>query len=70
MVLDVKKPSDLDPYKGKLKGMIVLLRKPADLSKLDPNPENAYDAVIAPSRGVPEADGWLARRAATDEADR
>ena len=32
-----------------------MLRKPADLSKLDPNPDNAYDAVIATARGVPEA---------------
>jgi carboxypeptidase Q len=55
IALDVQKPADLDPYKGKLKGMIVMLRKPADLSNLNPNPENAYDAVIAPPRGVPQA---------------
>ncbi len=55
MVLNIQKPSDFDQYKGKLKGMIVMLRKPADLSKLDPNPENAYDAVIPPPVGVPEA---------------
>jgi hypothetical protein len=24
------------------------------MSKLDPNPDNAYDAVIAPQRGVPQ----------------
>ena len=54
MLLDVEKPSDLDQYKGKLKGKIVMLRKPADMSKLDPDPENAYDAVIAPRRGVPK----------------
>ena len=30
-----------------------MARKPTDMSKLDPNPENAYDAVIAPERGVP-----------------
>ncbi|MGC2110349.1 MAG: M20/M25/M40 family metallo-hydrolase [Candidatus Korobacteraceae bacterium] len=55
IALDIQKSADLDQYKGKLKGMIVMLRKPADMSKLDPNPENAYDAVIAPPRGVPEA---------------
>jgi carboxypeptidase Q len=55
MVLDVEKLSDLDQYKGKLKGKIVMLRKPVDMSKLDPEPENAYDAVIAPRRGVPKA---------------
>ena len=53
IALDVQKASDLDAYKGKLKGMIVLLRKPADMSQLSPNPENAYDAVIAPPKGVP-----------------
>ncbi len=52
IALDLQKPSDLDAYKGKLKGMIVLARRPADLSKADPNPENAYDAVIPPPRGV------------------
>jgi carboxypeptidase Q len=52
--LNIEKPEDLAQYKGKLKGKIVMLRKPADLSKLDPNPENAYDAVIAPQRGVPK----------------
>jgi carboxypeptidase Q len=53
--------SDFEQYKSKLKGAIVLLHRPADLSRLDPNPENAYDAVIPPSRGVPEANGgWRA----------
>jgi carboxypeptidase Q len=55
IVLNIQKPADFDQYKGKLKGMIVMLRKPADMAKLDPNPENAYDAVIPPPRGVPEA---------------
>ncbi len=52
VALDLQKPSDLDAYKGKLKGMIVLARRPAELSKADPNPDNAYDAVIPPPRGV------------------
>ena len=54
MLLNIQKPSDFEQYKGKLKGKIVMMRKPADLAKLDPNPDNAYDAVIAPPRGVPE----------------
>lgn len=53
IAVDLSKLADLDQYKGKLKGKIVLLRKPADLSELDPSPDNAYDAVIAPQRGVP-----------------
>jgi carboxypeptidase Q len=52
IALDIQKPSDLDAYKGKLKGAIVMVRKPVDLSNDDPNPENAYDAVIPPPRGV------------------
>ncbi len=62
VLLDIKVPSDLNKYKGKLKGAIVLMRPPADLSKLEANPENAYDAVIPPSRGVPQPNGgWRAR---------
>ena len=54
MLLNIQKPSDFDQYKGKLKGKIIMVRKPTDLSKLDPNPDNAYDAVIAPPRGIPQ----------------
>ena len=63
MALNLAKLSDLDPYKGKLKGAIVMLRQPVDLSQEDPNPENAYDAVIAPARGVPQPNqmGWRGR---------
>jgi Zn-dependent M28 family amino/carboxypeptidase len=62
VVLNIKGPSDFDQYKGKLKGAIVLVRRPADLSKAEANPQNAYDAVIPPSRGVPEANGgWRGR---------
>ena len=53
IALNVEKLSDFDQYKGKLKGKIVM-RKPADMSKLDPNPGNAYDAVIPPSQGKAE----------------
>lgn len=62
IALDLKSPPDLDAYKGKLKGAIVIVRKPADLSNLDQNPENAYDAVIPPSRGVPSAEGGFRER--------
>src|SRR5271165_2246408 len=59
--LDIQKPADLDAYKGKLKDTIVMARKPADVSKADPNPDNAYDAVIPPQRGV-KADGLMSWR--------
>ena len=61
IALDIQQLSDLEAYKGKLKGMIVLAFKPADLSKADPNPENAYDAVIPPPRGV-KTDGAMSWR--------
>jgi carboxypeptidase Q len=63
VVVNIKRPSDFEQYKGKLKGVIVLVGKPSDLSKLEANPENAYDAVIPPARGVTEANGgWRGRR--------
>jgi len=54
MALSIQQASDFDQYKGKLKGKIVLVRKPADMAKIDPNPDNAYDAVIPPARGLPD----------------
>lgn len=51
----VSEPSDFTQYRGKLKGAIVLLNKPADLSKAEQNPENAYDAVIPQQHGVKPA---------------
>lgn len=50
--LDLKTPADLEQYRGKLKGAVVMAGRPADLSKAEPNPENAYDAVIPPPHGV------------------
>jgi len=62
VALDVTSPSDLEQYKGRLKGDIVMVRKPVDMSQRDRNPDNAYDAVIPPPRGVKEAEGgWHAR---------
>jgi len=60
-LLNLEKPADLEQYKGKLKGKIVLARKPNDMAKLDPHPDNAYDAVIAPARGVPEGNNVSGR---------
>jgi hypothetical protein len=61
--LDIKNPSDLEQYKGRLKGDIVMARRPVDMSKKDPNPENAYDAVIPPSRGMSGGEGGWQERA-------
>ena len=61
IAIDLLKPSDLDAYKGKLKGAIVMARKPADLSKADPNPDNAYDAVIPPAHSL-KTDGAMSWR--------
>jgi carboxypeptidase Q len=44
---------DLAKSKGKLKGAIILLNKPAEIPT-DPE-ENAYDAVIAPDKGLAKA---------------
>jgi hypothetical protein len=56
VTLDVSNASELEQYKGRLKGAIVLARKPLNVAALDPNPENAYDAVIPGSRSVPGTD--------------
>src|SRR5271166_1981439 len=63
IALNITKTSDLDEFSGKLKGAVVMLRKPYDISQEDPNPQNAYDAVIAPPHGVPKPNqmGWRYR---------
>src|SRR5487761_296846 len=48
-----KSAADVDAYKGKLKGAIVCMGEPATLPPASEKPDNAYDAVIPPSRGVP-----------------
>jgi hypothetical protein len=53
LALDVQSSADVDRYKEKIKGAIVLVRKPVDVMGLDPHPDNAYDAVIPPPRGAP-----------------
>lgn len=55
VALEISEPSDFDKYRGKLKGAVVLANKPADLSKAEANPENAYDAVIPQQHGVKPA---------------
>jgi hypothetical protein len=54
-VLHVETPDDLAALKGKLKGAIVLASKPAEIPA-EPA-ENAYDAVITPSHGIPNQQG-------------
>jgi len=63
VALDIHQPSDFDAYKGKLKGAIVLTTKPADLSKAEANPENAYDAVIPLQHGLKPAGMGFRERA-------
>jgi hypothetical protein len=53
--------ADLAKFKGKLKGAIVLMGKPAEIPTTEA--ENAYDAVITPPKGVqPEAAAGFRRR--------
>lgn len=52
VVLEGTTPQELDAYKGKLKGAIVLAGKPATIPPDNDHPENAYDAVIPPQHGV------------------
>jgi carboxypeptidase Q len=53
VLLQIDSAEDVGKYKGKLKGAIVLIRPPAEI----PNdvPDNAFDAVLPPLRGVPPA---------------
>jgi len=55
--VNAQSPSDLDKYKGKLKGAILMTRPPADVPSDSDIPNNAYDAVIPPSQGLPRAAG-------------
>ena len=53
--INAENASDLDKYKGKLKGAIIMTRPPAELPAEAEIPNNAYDAVIPPSHGIPRA---------------
>lgn len=58
VALDSQAPDAVAAAGGKIKGAIVLFGKPATVVlNPQPPPENAYDAVIPPSRGVPAAGG-------------
>lgn len=54
---NAENPSELDKYKGKLKGAIVMTRPPTELPPDSEVPTNAYDAVIPPSRNISPAGG-------------
>ena len=54
LFLNLDDPKELDKYKGKLKGAILLTRKPTELPPESEVPNNAYDAVIPPSHGIPQ----------------
>lgn len=49
-VLQIDKAEDIGKYKGKLRGAIILVGKPAEIPTNEA--DNAYDAVIPPSHGV------------------
>jgi len=56
-VLFLSNPSEMDKYKGKLKGAILLMRQPTQPPPDAEVPNNAYDAVIPPSHGLPRVGG-------------
>ncbi len=51
VVMDAKSVEDLANYKGQIKDAIVVMR-PAEMPDASEVPDNAYDAVIRPRRGV------------------
>ena len=53
--LSLDSSSEVEKQKSKLKGAILMTRPPAELRPESEIPNNAYDAVIPPSRGVPNA---------------
>ena len=58
--LNLNNASEVEKQKSKLKGAIIMTRPPAELRPENEIPNNAFDAVIPPSRGVP-ASGSRAR---------
>jgi len=59
-VLKSQTQQAIDADRDRISGGIVLNGAPTALPT-DPNPENAYDAVIAPPRGVPSPDAEASR---------
>jgi carboxypeptidase Q len=55
--LESQTPEAIAAAGAKLKGAIVMVGKPANVWLDGETPENAYDAVIPPARGVPGARG-------------
>ena len=54
--LNLDNSSELEKQKSKLKGAIIMTRPPAELRSESETPNNAYDAVIPPRRGVPNSE--------------
>jgi carboxypeptidase Q len=53
VLLQIDSASDVAKYRGRLKGAIVLTRPPTEIPS--DVPDNAYDAVLPPPRGLPPA---------------
>jgi len=53
--LNLDSSSEVEKLKSKLKGAIIMTRPPAELRPESEIPNNAYDAVIPPGRGIPNA---------------
>lgn len=51
---DADNPAQVEKYKGKMEGAILMTRPPSELPSESEPPNNAYDAVIPPNRGVPK----------------
>lgn len=64
VVLESQTPEAIAAVKDKLRGAIVLLGKPSNVPLDGEAPDNAYDAVIPPQRGVPAARGGAGGRGA------
>src|SRR5581483_11840177 len=54
VIVTAKREEELGAEKSKLKGAVVLFGEPSKVPPDGDHPDNAYDAVIAPVRGVPE----------------
>jgi hypothetical protein len=59
VLLQINSAGDVAKYKGRLKGAIVLTRPPAEIP--GEVPDNAYDAVLPPPRGLPPASSLSVR---------
>ena len=74
VVMESQSPEAIAAVKDKLKGAIVLIGRPSIVPLDGEAPDNAYDAVIPPQRGVPAARGGrgvlVAEAAAGTESSR